>query len=172
MALEVERKYRIAEWWTPPTGQVGMPIRQAYLTDPGSPLEIRVRAIGENLLMTAKARRTTDGCSAEVREEVEFPITAEAFEALWEMADKDAVHKRRWSMPVPGGVADVDVYEGSLAGLRVVEVELAGLEEAERFVPPDWFGDELTGRAGWSNRELARLGAPAGAENRSQDAPR
>jgi adenylate cyclase len=42
----------------------------------------------------------------------------------------------------------------------VVEVEFASRQEAEAFDPPDWFGAELTGAAGWSNAALARHGAP------------
>ena len=156
MALEVERKYRVAEWWSPPAGQDGVPVRQAYLSDLSAPVEIRVRAIGDDLLLTAKERRTVEGHTASIREEVEFPIGADTFAELWTMARGDAVRKRRWRVPVPGAVAEVDVYEDHLAGLRVAEVEFASPEEAEHFTPPDWFDDELTGQVGWSNRELAR----------------
>ncbi|MEU6404724.1 hypothetical protein [Streptomyces sp. NPDC046985] len=130
-------------------------MRQAYLSDSGAAVEIRVRAIGDALLLTAKERRAAKGHSASIREEVEFPIPADSFGALWSMAHGDAVHKRRWRVPVPGAVAEVDVYEGQLAGLRVAEVEFADAAEAERFAPPDWFGEELTGQTGWSNRALA-----------------
>jgi CYTH domain-containing protein len=59
-----------------------------------------------------------------------------------------------------GRVAEVDLYAGSLAGLRIVEVEFASADDASRFTPPSWFGSEVTGDRRWTNAELARHGAP------------
>jgi CYTH domain-containing protein len=47
------------------------------------------------------------------------------------------------------------VNDGSLAGLRVVEVEFDSVEAARSFEPPGWFGEEGTGGPAWSNCELA-----------------
>ena len=57
-------------------------------------------------------------------------------------------------------VAEVDIYHGSLAGLSVAEVEFASESSAAEFVPPHWFGRELTGDDRWSNAQLARHGLP------------
>ena len=64
-------------------------------------------------------------------------------------------------MPVDGGVAEVDRYGGELAGLWTVEVEFDERGAAEAFVPPAWFGPELSHARGWRNGALARHGRPA-----------
>ncbi|MFF3458890.1 hypothetical protein ACFYXH_32150 [Streptomyces sp. NPDC002730] len=89
-----------------------------------------------------------------VRVEVEFAIAEDVFHRLWEVAG-DRLSKARWSVPVGQHTATVDVFDGDLAGLRLVEVEFGSVEEARGFHPPSWFGEELTGDAAWSNRALA-----------------
>ena len=37
----------------------------------------------------------------------------------------------------------------------LVEVEFNSLEEAEAFIPPAWFGEEVTGNKQYSNAQLA-----------------
>jgi CYTH domain-containing protein len=59
-----------------------------------------------------------------------------------------------------GHVAEVDLYAGALAGLCVVEVEFSSETDAAAFIPPAWFGRELTGQRGWNNAALARHGRP------------
>jgi adenylate cyclase len=105
-------------------------------------------------LMTVKTFDAASG--ALVRQEVEFEIGDAVFAELPEPAGGDRLSKYRWSVPLEHDVATVDEYDGSLAGLRVVEVD--SVEEARNFQPPDWFGEEATGSPALSNRERA---APA-----------
>lgn len=72
-------------------------------------------------------------------------------------ADGECLSKFCWMVPLGEHVATVDEYDGALAGLRVVEVEFADIGTAREFVPPDWFGEEITGSTARSNRELAAL---------------
>ncbi len=88
------------------------------------------------------------------------------FEALWAMTGARRVEKRRVRVALEGDggeglVAEVDVYGGRLSGLVVAEVEFADAGAAGRFVPPGWFGREVTGEAGYRNRVLAAVGAGA-----------
>ncbi|MBN8867391.1 MAG: CHAD domain-containing protein [Solirubrobacterales bacterium] len=57
-------------------------------------------------------------------------------------------------------VAELDVFEGDLAGTSVVEVEFSSERAARRFRPPSWFGRELTGDRAWANQSLAVAGLP------------
>lgn len=50
-------------------------------------------------------------------------------------------------------VLDIDTYPN---GLVVVEVEFKSVEDAEHFVKPDWFGEEVTGNSKYSNITLAK----------------
>jgi adenylate cyclase len=153
MSLEIERKFIVAEGWRRPEDAKGVPLRQAYLTGPGAPVEIRVRAGDTAPVLTAKKLDKTSG--AMVRQEIEFEIAPEVFDQLWELSEGTSLSKVRWTIPLDRHTAVVDEYDGALAGLRVVEVEFGSIEEATAFEPPDWFHEEVTGNPAWSNRELA-----------------
>ena len=49
-----------------------------------------------------------------------------------------------------------------LAGLVVAEVEFDDEQAAREFMPPAWFGREVTGEPGWANRSLGVDGLPPG----------
>ena len=77
------------------------------------------------------------------------------------------MRKVRHFVPLGEGLrAEVDVYAGELDGLRTAEVEFDSRADADRFEPPAWFGEELTGDERYANRSLATAGLPAGAEKR------
>ncbi|MFD8754897.1 CYTH domain-containing protein [Kitasatospora sp. NPDC059577] len=167
MSTEIERKFKVAEDWRVPPQATAERLRQAYLTPSGAPVEFRVRAGEGTRLMTAKTFDPASG--AMVRQEVEFPVADEVFDQLWDLAGGECLSKVRWSVPLDGHLATVDEYDGALTGLRVVEVEFADVEAARAFVPPHWFGEEITGSPAWSNRELAaraRTGQHTEGENR------
>ena len=82
---------------------------------------------------------------------------------MWPHTPGRRIDKTRYRVALDdplADVAEVDLYAGELAGLCVVEVEFGSETEAAAFVPPDWFGRELTGEPGWSNAALARHGRP------------
>jgi adenylate cyclase len=160
--LEIERKFTVDDSWEPPEGTPCSHLRQAYLTDVGARVEARVRAADEVRLMTFKAANVSG--NSMVRKEIEFPIEPEVFEQLWELSDGEALSKVRWHVPLGDLEASVDIYEGTLQHLRVVEVEFESVEQAEAFVPPPWFGREVTGTKEWNNRRLA-----ASARERDRD---
>jgi adenylate cyclase len=148
---EIERKFRVARM---PTGLGdGASLRQAYVAIEGD-VEVRVRSDGTHHVLTVKG-----GAGLE-RDEVEMAIEPAAFADLWRLAGDRQLEKTRHRVDLDGLTAELDLYGGALAGLAVVEVEFASRQEAEAFDPPDWFGAELTGAAGWSNAALARHGAP------------
>jgi len=66
------------------------------------------------------------------------------------------VFKRRYRISIASGlIAELDVYEGVRAGLRVVEVEFSSESQARAFMPPPWFGQEVTQDVRYTNAELA-----------------
>jgi CYTH domain-containing protein/CHAD domain-containing protein len=161
MAQEIERKFLLDE---PPEwlgGRVGTRIEQGYLALDGE-VEVRLRRRGEERLLTVK------GGSGEVRQEVELALGAEEFELLWPLTGSRRLTKTRRLVSVGNGLeAEVDVYEGELAGLVVAEVEFGSERESREFTPPGWLGREVTGDGRYANQRLASEGAPAsgGGEN-------
>jgi adenylate cyclase len=148
---EIERKFRVAR--VPMGLGDGTSLRQAYVAVEGD-VEVRVRSDGTHHVLTVK------GGTGLERDEVEVAIDPAVFTDLWRLARDRQLEKTRYRVDLDGLTAELDVYAGTLAGLAVVEVEFASRRDAEVFDPPDWFGAELTGVAGWSNAALARHGAP------------
>ncbi len=156
MTVEIERKFLVAE---PPAAAItgsGETFRQGYVALDGE-VSVRVRITDTAAALTVKAG---GGLS---RTEVELPISAAQAEALWAHTAGRRIDKVRYRVPLgqpAGHVADLDVYGGELGGLCTVEVEFVTEAEARAFVPPDWFGREVTGEAQWTNAALARDGLP------------
>lgn len=153
MALEIERKFLVVDGWMPPADAVPTPIRQGYLTDSASGTEVRVRAHGEQRLMTVKRGRAAAGLA--VREEIEFPVPGQVFDELWQLTEGQRIEKLRYAIPVGDATATVDVYVDANAGLNVVEVEFDSQDAAAAFTPPNWFGPDVTGDPRYSNRRMA-----------------
>jgi CYTH domain-containing protein/CHAD domain-containing protein len=147
---EIERKFLVREMPRAESGQTV--IEQGYLAlDENA--EVRLRRAGDELLLTAKVGH------GEVREEVEVPIEPRAFESLWPLTAGRRIHKVRHYVPLAGELrAEVDIYGGELDWLRTAEVEFGSREEADRFTPPPWLGDELTGDPRYANQSLATAG--------------
>ena len=155
MATEIERKFLMPE---DPAIQLGagVHLRQGYLAEEDG-VEVRVR------ITTSSATLTVKSGSGMSRTEVEVEVALEQAEELWPLTVGRQIDKIRYRVELDdatGHVAEVDVYGGSLAGLRVAEVEFHSNEDAESFVPPSWFGREVTAEPGWSNGALARSGRP------------
>jgi adenylate cyclase len=151
LVAEIERKFRVER--VPDALGAGVPLRQAYLALDGD-VELRVRSQGEAHVLTVKGGRGIE------RTEIELAIDEQQFDELWALAGDRHLEKTRYRVPVGDASAELDLYRGRLSGLAVVEVEFRSREQADAFVPPPWFGDELTGRPGWSNAELAVAGEP------------
>ena len=52
---------------------------------------------------------------------------------------------------------EFDVFEGKFEGLMLAEVEFETEEEANAFVPPEWFGRDVTYSGEFQNSRLAGL---------------
>lgn len=124
--------------------------------------EIRIRQVRtpddtETFFLTVK--RGT-GLS---REEWETQISSTEFAHLVERLepDTDFIEKRRYFIPLEDGhVAEFHRHEAALKGFNYVEVEFASEEEAHAFMPPDWFGREVTEDPRFTYGRLVRADGP------------
>lgn len=144
--MEIERKFLVAAlppgWETCPRRH----LTQAYLAVHPT---VRIRRDGDSYVLTCK------GPGLLAREETEFPLTRSAFEHLLPKCDGRVLEKDRCRIPLGPYTAELDLFCGELSGLRYVEVEFPSVEEAEAFVPPAWFGREVTGDPRYTNAHLA-----------------
>jgi adenylate cyclase len=155
---EIERKFVVQQGDLPVRhgdrqADRGEHFRQGYLAVEGD-VEVRIRITDRRAMLTVKAGRGV------LRTEVETTIAIESAEELWPATEGRRLAKVRHRFVLGHLVAEVDIYEGRLAGLCTVEVEFASETLAAAFHPPHWFGAEVTGQAEWSNAELARRQEP------------
>ncbi len=153
MSTEVERKFLVTDPPDPAMLGPGVRLRQGYIAEDGD-VQVRVRISAEGATLTIKAGRGL------ARTEVEVAIPTEEAEDLWPHTRGRRLEKVRHRVALGAVVTDLDVYGGSLQGLCTAEVEFASEEDARSFVPPPWFGRDLTEEPGWDNASLARAGAP------------
>jgi CYTH domain-containing protein len=148
--IERERKFLVGS--LPADIGPAVKIRQGYLAIDGE-VEVRIRDAGGDHVLTIKGGRGRD------RTEVENPLDEEQFDALWPLTTGRRLEKGRHRVRLGDGLtAEVDLYRGRLQGLLVVEVELPPDQDPDTFIPPDWFGRELTDDPRYSNAALASAG--------------
>lgn len=124
-------------------------IEQGYLAIASGGVQVRLRKAGTEHSLTYKR---DDGPS---RIEREVRLTAEQFHVLWPATEGKRLTKIRYDVPVGDRVVEIDVYSGWHEGLIVAEVEFDDEDSARAFQVPDWLGQDVTGRARYSNVRLA-----------------
>ena len=164
--MEIERKFLIKEL---PADLESYPhhlIEQGYLcTGP----VVRVRRQDDEYYMTYK------GGGKMVREEYNLPLNAEAYAHLIQKADGYLITKTRYLIPLSSpaqGVSDdtaqdLDPYASLTVELDIftqpghlimAEVEFESTEHALAFVPPAWFGEDVTMDKRFHNSYMSKHG--------------
>ena len=146
--MEIERKFLIKAL---PENLESYPfhrLEQAYLcTDP----VVRVRRSDDEYILTYKSKGLMS------REEYNLPLTAEGYRHLKAKADGNIICKRRFLIPLEYGLTiELDMFEPPFQGLVLAEVEFSSEEEALAFLPPDWFGEDVTWSAEYHNSTLSQ----------------
>ncbi|MDQ6779016.1 MAG: CYTH domain-containing protein [Actinomycetota bacterium] len=153
--MEIERKYLIP---APPPDLEHFPssrIEQGYVAIDPAGTEVRVRRRSDETTLTVKGGRGRS------RAEEELAIEPQTFVRLWELSAGRSLEKTRYELPADGGLTiELDVYAGRLEGLITAEVEFPSPDAADRFVPPPWFGEEVTDDDAYKNQRLAVDGRP------------
>ena len=147
--MEIERKFLIKKLPDNLTSYKARKIEQAYLcTDP----VVRVRRDNDDYYLTYKSKGMI------VREEYNLPLTKEAYGHLLAKADGNIITKTRYEIPEKNNLTnELDVFEGKFDGLLLAEVEFASEEEALGYIPPEWFGEDVSNSTKYHNSTLSRL---------------
>lgn len=150
MHMEIERKYLVKTLPANLDQYESKKIAQGYLcTEP----VVRTRRSNDDYYMTYKG----DGLMA--REEYNLPLTKEAYDHLRPKIDGLLIAKTRYLIPLDEKLtAELDVFEEDLSGLTIVEVEFDTIEEANTFIAPDWFGEDVTNSGKYHNSYLSQHG--------------
>lgn len=149
--MEIEKKFLVKQMPENLEKYDSVQIEQAYLNQ--KPV-IRIRKWGEEYLLTYKSRKEEekDVC---VNQEVELPLTREAYEHLKEKADGCIVEKTRYRIAYMDYTIELDVFHGRYEGMVLAEVEFPSTEAARCFVPPEWFDKNVSDDYHYANVYLA-----------------
>lgn len=143
--MEIERKFLVKHLPQDLNEYKNLQIEQGYLcTKP----VVRIRKSNDEYYMTYKSKGNID-CSKEqvaiINEEVEFPLSKEAYLHLRNKVDGNIIQKIRYIIPLEDGLnIELDVFEGKLKGLFFAEVEFPDEEAAKHFTVPEWFLQEVS----------------------------
>ena len=152
-AMEIERKFLVKKLPEDLSQYPCRHIRQVYVST--SPV-IRARQKDEDYILTVKGEGFLQ------REEFELPLTKEQFKRLAAKAEGRAVEKTRYCIPCGKHTIELDVFAPPFDPLVLAEVEFESVEEANAFVPPEWFGEDVTNENEYTNAAISqkRLAVP------------
>ena len=151
--MEIERKFLVKKLPVNLEEYPHVEIEQGYLcTSP----TLRIRRMGDVYWLTVKEHTATASTAIHNREE-EFRLSEDKYNRLKTKCDGCMVIKTRYRIPVGDLTAELDVFHGSHEGLLLVEVEFPSTAAAESFIPPEWFGDDVSQLPQYRNSYLAQI---------------
>jgi adenylate cyclase len=143
MAIEIERKFLVADDGWRAVVERSEPIAQGYLVgaqalrDGTARASVRARLAGDQAWLNIKA--ATPGIA---RTEFDYPIPLDDARTLLAGLCDGVLEKTRHHVRVDGVVFEVDEFEGDNRGLIVAEVELPAVDAP--FPRPPWLGREVS----------------------------
>ena len=148
--IEIERKFLVKEIPDKLDTFERIDMTQGYLnTNP----VVRIRKENDDYVLTYK------GSGLLSRSEYNLPLNEESFEHLLKKCDGIIISKSRYKIPLENGlIAELDIFKGDLDSLKLVEVEFGSVEEANNFIPPEWFGKDVTTDGRYHNSYISKYG--------------
>ena len=155
MRFEVERKFLVAHdgWRDEVTSKRRL---TDGLVGHFASGKVRVRLDEDRGWLTVKGNR-----AGLARPDFEYEVPrADAEDMLSLVCETCLIERTRHCIPHGGLIWEVDVYEGSLSGMVLAEVELE--YEAQTVDLPAWVGQEVTANPRFSQSTMLRLSREAG----------
>lgn len=154
--MEIEKKYLVNRIPENLDQYDKWEIEQCYLCE--HPV-VRIRRKNDEYLLTYKNRNNQQNFAGDhslcMAEEIEVPLTKEAYEHLKAKADGICIIKTRYRIPYQDHVVELDLFHGSYDGFCLAEVEFDSVQDGEDFVPPEWLGMDVSGDYHYANSYMA-----------------
>lgn len=112
---------------------------------------VRVRLKDEKGYLTVKGKSTDDGLE---RFEWEKGISKIDAESLLKLCEKGIIDKIRYEVKCENHIFEIDVFSEDNEGLIIAEIELNSSNE--KFLKPNWLGEEVTGNIKYYNSQLSK----------------
>ena len=146
MALEIERKFKVANAGWQDSVTRSTCLRQGYLsTKPEATVRVRL----ENGVGTLTIKSKTRGIS---RSEFEYDIPSSEVTQLLQLCEGPLIEKIRHLVIIGEHTWEIDEFSGDNQGLIIAEIELSS--EDESFKKPGWLGKEVSHDARYYNSSL------------------
>ena len=148
--MEIERKFLISKE-NLPSNLDSYPhhkLEQGYLST--SPV-VRIRKEDDNYYLTYKSKGLM------TREEYNLPLTKDSYEHLIKKADGNIITKKRYEIPDGNGYTiELDIFEGAFNGTVIAEVEFNTIEEADNYIMPEFFTEDVTNNPEYHNSNMSK----------------
>lgn len=146
--MEIERKFLVTQL---PDNLESFPfhmIEQAYLcTEP----VIRIRRQDKEFILTYKTKGFLS------REEYNLPLDERSYNHLKSKVDGHVISKKRYLIPTNDSLTiELDIFDAPHQGLQLAEVEFPDEITAKAFIPPLWFGEDVTFSSIYQNNTLSQ----------------
>ncbi len=93
--------------------------------------------------------------NGKIRQEYQTALNTFQFDDLWPAISGQTLQKIRYFIPHQDVlVVELNCYSQALNNLIIAEVEFKSEEACDNFVPPSWFGEEVTDRPEYQNKHL------------------
>ena len=146
--MEIERKFLVAQLPDNLDNYNCRYIEHGYLST--KPV-VRVRRDNDDYYLTYK------GSGMMAREEYNLPLTKDSYEHLIKKADGNIITKKRYEIPDGNGYTiELDIFEGAFNGTVIAEVEFNTIEEADNYIMPAFFTEDVTNNPEYHNSNMSK----------------
>jgi CYTH domain-containing protein len=144
---EIERKFLVKDFSVIQDCSFDI-IQQSYLFNETTK-SLRIRIKNDLAFLTIKGNLV-----GITRDEFEYQIPKQEAIEIIEKFGLKVLSKKRYYKEIDGLKWEIDVFEGSISGLFIAEIELP--DENFNFKLPDWIGKEVTFDKNYFNAELIK----------------
>ena len=146
--MEIERKFLVAQL---PDNLDNYNCRYIELGYLSTKPVVRVRRDNDDYYLTYK------GSGMIAREEYNLPLTKDSYEHLIKKADGNIITKKRYEIPDGNGYTiELDIFEGAFNGTVIAEVEFNTIEEADNYIMPEFFTEDVTNTPEYHNSNMSK----------------
>lgn len=154
--MEIERKFRVIKIPYEIEKFEKKDIEQGYLCIKPT---VRIRKTNDEYTLNYKWKNKNVVEKKAIQNiEYEMPLTKENYEHLYKKVDDHMIIKTRYKVPIDEKIiAEVDVFHGNLEGLVFAEVEFPDVESSEKFIKPEWLGEDISFDKRYDNTLLSKI---------------
>ena len=151
--IELERRWLVDPAARPSLTAVPSTLIEDRYID-GTRMRLRVMLRPDSGETKWKLTKKYDAPDPAARPIVTTYLTQAEFDLL-QTLPAHALVKRRYHLHLDGREWSVDLFEGALAGLEIIECEAADRADLDALVPPEWALREVTRSRHWQGGALA-----------------